>query len=162
MSALFTTLWSGIKTVWTTVSGWFNTNVITLVKTAWETATSAIGGLWTSIKTGVVSAMNAVIGGIESGINFIVRGINKIIGGFNKIVSWAAKVPEIDWGGVDTVPEVSLTRIPAFATGGFPEDGLFMANHDKLVSKFSNEKNAVANNQQITEGIRQAAYLGMK
>ncbi len=64
--------------------------------------------LWTSIKTGVVSAMNAVIGGIESGINFIVRGINKIIGGFNKIVSWVAKVPEIDWGGVDTVPEVSF------------------------------------------------------
>ena len=40
-----------------------------------------------------------------------------------------------------------------FATGGFPEDGLFMANHNELVGKFSNGKTAVANNDQIVSGI---------
>lgn len=40
-----------------------------------------------------------------------------------------------------------------YATGGFPEDGLFMANHSELVGKFGNGKTAVANNQQITQGF---------
>ena len=46
--------------------------------------------------------------------------------------------------------------MPGFATGGFPEDGLFMANHNELVGQFSNGKTAVANNEQITQGIAQA------
>lgn len=50
---------------------------------------------------------------------------------------------------------------PQYATGGFPEDGLFYANHNELVGKFSNGRTAVANNAQITDGIRQAAYEGM-
>lgn len=41
----------------------------------------------------------------------------------------------------------------AYATGGFPEDGLFYANHSELVGKFSNGKTAVANNEQITQGF---------
>lgn len=63
--------------------------------------------------------MNAVIGGIESAINFIVGEINAIIGGFNKVVSWAAEVAEVEWGGVDLVPTVSLPRVAAFEMGGF-------------------------------------------
>lgn len=47
---------------------------------------------------------------------------------------------------------------PAYATGGFPEDGLFMANHGELVGKFSNGKTAVANNTQIVEGIEAGVY----
>lgn len=50
---------------------------------------------------------------------------------------------------------------PQYATGGFPEDGLFYANHGELVGKFSNGRTAVANNEQITAGIEQAAYRGM-
>lgn len=48
-----------------------------------------------------------------------------------------------------------------FATGGFPEDGLFFANHNELVGKFNNGRTAVANNQQITAGIEQATYNAM-
>lgn len=43
--------------------------------------------------------------------------------------------------------------IPAFASGGFPEDGLFFANRGELVGNFSNGKTAVANNEQIIAGI---------
>ena len=46
--------------------------------------------------------------------------------------------------------------IPGFATGGFPEDGLFFANHNELVGRFGNGRTAVANNEQITQGIAQA------
>ena len=34
-------------------------------------------------------------------------------------------------------------------------------NHNELVGKFSNGKNVVANNQQITEGIKRAVMEGM-
>lgn len=162
VSNLFSNLWNGIKSVWQPVANWFNNNVIDPVKNAWETAVNAIGGffdsLWTSIKSGVANAFNAVLGGIETAINWIVGGINKIIKGFNKVVSWAAKVAEVDWGGVDTVPEVHFSRIPAYATGGFPEDGWFRASHGEIMGKFDNGKSVVANNEQITQGIADAVY----
>ena len=50
----------------------------------------------------------------------------------------------------------------SFASGGFPEDGLFMANHGELVGSFSNGKTAVANNQQITTGIYEAVLQAMR
>lgn len=143
----FSNLWNDIKTIWASVSNWFDTKVI-------QPLLSVFNSLWSGVKSGMVSAMNAVIGGIESAINFIVGGINTIIGGFNKVVSWAAKVAEVDWGGVDLVPTVQLSRIQAFETGGFPEDGLFFANHGEMVGQFSNGKTAVANNSQIVEGIK--------
>lgn len=48
-----------------------------------------------------------------------------------------------------------------YATGGFPEDGLFFANHSEMVGKFSNGKNAVANNEQIVEGIKRGVSEAM-
>lgn len=52
-------------------------------------------------------------------------------------------------------------QIKAYATGGFPEDGLFFANSNELVGRFDNGRTAVANNAQITAGIEEAAYRGM-
>lgn len=46
--------------------------------------------------------------------------------------------------------------VSAYASGGFPEDGLFFANSRELVGQFSNGKTAVANNDQITTGIYNA------
>ena len=61
---------------------------------------------------------------------------------------------------MDEIPEIPEVNIPRFAAGGFPEDGLFFANHSELVGKFSNGKTAVANNEQIIAGIEEAAYRG--
>lgn len=52
----------------------------------------------------------------------------------------------------------STMNLPKYAAGGFPEDGLFYANHGELVGEFANGKTAVANNEQITEGIANAVY----
>ena len=49
-------------------------------------------------------------------------------------------------------------KLPTFAYGGFPEDGLFLANHSEMVGQFSNGKTAVANNAEIVEGISQGVY----
>ncbi len=48
-----------------------------------------------------------------------------------------------------------------YANGGFPEDGMFFANHNELVGKFSNGKTAVANNEQIVSGIENGVYGAM-
>lgn len=53
------------------------------------------------------------------------------------------------------------TGLPQFASGGFPEDGFFFANHNEMVGQFSNGRTAVANNEEITEGIRRAVVEGM-
>lgn len=164
VKSFFSNLWSDVKGVWNSVATWFSNTVITPVKNAFETATNSIGtfftNLWSGIKKGVVGAMNAVIGGIESGINFIVGGINRIIRGFNKIVSWAAKVAEVDWGGVDEVPTVSLSRISLYEDGGFPKRAdLFWANENgvpELVGTMGG-KTAVASGGEIT-GISDAVY----
>lgn len=45
--------------------------------------------------------------------------------------------------------------IPAYEVGGFPEDGLFFANHNELVGQFDNGRTAVANNTNIQSGIKE-------
>ena len=50
-------------------------------------------------------------------------------------------------------------NLPKFAGGGFPaENGIFMANSSELVGRFSNGKTAVANNEQIVQGIQAGVY----
>lgn len=49
-------------------------------------------------------------------------------------------------------------KFPKFAGGGFPENGLFFANSTEMVGRFSNGKTAVANNEQIVQGISAGVY----
>lgn len=56
---------------------------------------------------------------------------------------------------------VTFSKIPAYANGGFPEEGPFYMNRGELAGKFSNGKSVVANNQQITTGIKMAVMEGM-
>ena len=60
--------------------------------------------------------------------------------------------------GIGTIGLPDL--LPKYSVGGFPEDGLFMANHNELVGKFSDGRTAVANNLDIQKGIEEAAYRG--
>ena len=59
--------------------------------------------------------------------------------------------------GGDTVKSY---KVQAYANGGFPEDGWFRASHGEIMGQFDNGKSVVANNQQITAGIEEAAYKG--
>lgn len=154
-----------VISTWQSVASWFNGNVISPITNCFNIMkngiTSAFNYVWSSIKGGVTGAMNYVISKIENGVNFVVSGINSLLRGFNKVVSMAAKVAGANWGGVSLVPKV---HIPRLASGGiFPrgEDGMAFINHNELVGKFSNGRNVVANNQQITEGIKQAVMEGI-
>lgn len=75
-------------------------------------------------------------------------------------VSW-----DVDGFAAKALQKLGLKGFPNFsvkyyATGGFPEDGWFRANHGEIMGKFDNGKSVVANNMQITEGISQAVYQG--
>lgn len=158
----FKQLWKSIQDVWGSVTLWFKTVIIAPVKTAFKQCCDAIGGffsnVWLSIRQGVASAMNAVIGGIESAINWIIGGINKLIGGFDKIVQWAADILGQDWGGISIVQEVSFSRIevPTYGDGGFPESGqAFIARENGIPEMVGTigRRAAVANNEQIVESV---------
>lgn len=150
VGGIFSNAWNRIKDIWGKASSWFDNNVIGPISRGFDR-------LWQGIKRGVISAMNSAIAGIESGINFFVDGVNKILKGFNKVVSWANTVARKNWGGVDLVKKVSLTRIniDQYEFGGFPKEGsLFWANEagPELVGTM-NGRTAVAQHGEIT-GIR--------
>lgn len=134
-------------------------------KAVWEDLKTFFSDFWKGFVNVAIVPLNFLITCFESLVNFFIRGINFIVDGINKI---SFTVP--DWvpgiGGntvgfnLGHVPEVQLGRIPGYETGGFPEDGLFMANHNELVGQFSNGKTAVANNEQIIAGISRGVSEG--
>lgn len=134
ISGFFTTAWTNIKNTWSTVVSWFSKNVISPFTSAWETAVKAIGGffdgVWEGLVNGVVGAMNGMIGTIESALNWIIEGINGMMDGFNGLVEWAADKIGADWGGVDLINKVSLSRVkvPKLAQGAvIPPNKKFLA-----------------------------------
>jgi post-segregation antitoxin (ccd killing protein) len=81
---------------------------------------------------------------------------------YKGILTWGVGLPIILGAvGVGIASFKAMVSPPAYATGGFPEDGLFFANSGEMVGKFSNGKTAVANNDQIVTGITQGVYNAM-
>lgn len=146
----FNTKWTETSTQWVTnITKWWNTNVAPwFTKKKWDDMLSkvpiAFKDAFKSAANGAIGFLNGVIEGVES-------LVNRAIEGLRKLAAAASKVPGISFS-ID-IENVSFPRIPTFQTGGFPEDGLFMANHNELVGQFGNGKTAVANNEQIVEGI---------
>lgn len=131
--------------------------VLKVVNAVVQGIQKAFGGLFqwldkkiTGFLNGFIGFLNKLLGGVETGINFLLKGVNAVI-------RWINKIPGFNISEL----HVSIPRIPKFATGGFPEDGLFYANHNEMVGSFSNGKTAVANNEQIIEGIRRGVYDGV-
>ena len=101
--------------------------------------------------------MSGVKTGFEDAFNAAFDAVKQI---WNRFATWLNSkldfdIEPINIAGVEVFggAKINLGHIPTFSTGGFPEDGLFMANHNELVGRFSNGQTAVANNEQITQGI---------
>jgi methyl-accepting chemotaxis protein len=90
---------------------------------------------------------------------------------FNKFIDWLNDKMKFQWGDVDfagkTVIEggsfqlFTIPQIPAFASGGFPNAGeMFLARESgpEFVGRIGN-RTAVANNDQITDGIATAVTV---
>lgn len=92
--------------------------------------------------------------GVKSSIDGIVRSLDALFKYNNKRLNITTGTKYMGYQSL-------LDRAPHFASGGFPEEGPFYMNRGEIVGKFSNGKTTVANNQQITEGIKQAVMEGM-
>ena len=132
------------------------------LKGYWNDICSTMGNLWDHLWKDIanvfVAIINGIIDGFQAFVNLFVKAINGITSGLSQVWSWLG-IPEIP-----QISEVSLTHLTplAYANGGFPEDGLFLANSTELVGGFDNGKTAVANNSEIIEGIRQGVLSAMK
>ena len=132
-------MWNNVKSKFKDFADWF-TGVGKSIGEGFK-------NVWNKVVNAVISVLNAVLGAIETFINWIVSGVANIAEFFGADTS--------GWG-------VHFDRIPEYATGGFPEDGLFFANKSELVGTFDNGQTAVANNQQITQGIYEAVRDAMR
>ena len=99
--------------------------------------------------------------------NFFIRILNHLISCAEGFVNfWIDIAGEVaSWFGADTSGwGVNFNKVSeiSYATGGFPEDGLFFANHNEMVGQFDNGKTAVANNEQIIEGIKRGVSEAMR
>ena len=145
---LFNNSGKGLEESWISFTNWFNN--IALVKW-WNNLVGYFNpSKWKfpGIKTGLTSAWEGAIVAIKQIWNAFAMWLNDKL-------TWTIDPVIIGGKTLFSGTTINLGRIPTFATGGFPEDGLFMANHNELVGQFSNGKTAVANNEQITDGIKQ-------
>lgn len=142
-SGRFTEAWEAIKGVFATWGTFFSglwTTISTTFTNLGTTLGDAIGG---AVKAGI----NSVLGWIETTINKAIGLINGAIGVINMIP------------GVSIATIATLT-IPRLASGGFVDEGqLFIAREAgaEMVGSMHGQT-AVANNDQIVEGISAGVY----
>ena len=117
---------SAIPVKLTTPSGKAIAAVVKATQKAMEDAFGKTAGLPTTIKKSIIDVNNKT-----------------------------AKIDKKNFLEINTLKNAGY-KVQTYSTGGFPEDGLFMANHGELVGKFNNGKTAVANNDQITTAFAQA------
>lgn len=152
----FAGVWQGIKNVFGNVANWF--------KDVFSKAWQAVKNVFTTggqIFQGIVQGISDVL---KSVVNSIIRGINWVISKpFNALNSMIRKLRSIELFGLTPfswLNTFSIPQIPLLAEGGFPEQGqMFIAREagPELVGNIGN-KTAVANNDQIIEGVKQGVY----
>lgn len=149
--------WLEFRTFWnSSLNAWWNANVTPWFAVAKWTAlgNNMKNGLYYGFK-GIVqmigSVMNGMIDVFNAGLSRIKNAMNSLISDYNSVAGelGVSKLPHVN------VSTISKVNIPKYEVGGFPEDGLFFANHNEMVGQFSNGKPAVANNEQIVAGIRE-------
>lgn len=116
----------------------------------WRDKTSDVTGAIEGFFSGVETFIGGVVGGIVSTIDSITSACQRAI-------AWLRSLGRQRGGTTVNVSGYS-GRTGRFATGGFPEDGLFFANSNELVGQFSDGRTAVANNQEIIAGISRGVY----
>ena len=103
------------------------------------------------VANGVVGILNNVLSGFEGLLNKVIKGINDIIDKIN-----SNKIAEFVGVEIGHVDKVKIPRIPAFASGGYPETGqLFLARENginEMIGRIGS-RSAVANNDQIVEAV---------
>lgn len=172
-NANLTGWWSGDVSPWFTKERWLNLydSIRSGLKTRWDESENTWGidiQSWWKNQVApwfTLEKWSDAMGKIPVAFkNTFKDAVNGGIAIFNRFIDWINDHMEFEWDSIEiagqtiveggSVQLFTLPHIPAFAKGGFPEDGLFAANSSELVGKFSNGRTAVANNEQIITGIQ--------
>ena len=158
----FKTKWDETVTQWKTgIETWWKVHVEPwFTKERWlklgENLKNGIYDGFKGLANKVVDILNNVISSLEGMINSAISGINTLLGLLNR-----SPLGEFfDWDF--SIGSVSFGRIPAFAAGGFPDQGsLFIANEagPEMVGRIG-RRTAVANTDQIVDGITAGVESG--
>ncbi len=168
VKSYFQTLWNTVKNIFSVVKSVLTGNFSaawTGIKNVFSGWSSFFSGLWTKIKntfSGLGTKLGEAIGGsVKTAINrvlgWIESTVNNAIGKINGAIKVINKLPGV------SVSSVSKISIPRMATGGFVDEGqLFIARErgPELVGSM-NGHTTVANNEQIVEGISQGVYAAV-
>lgn len=100
-------------------------------------------------------------------VSFLLNCIASLFEYIKAIAETVRAIVTFRWDTIGDIWNKATNNVKAnlgisFATGGFPEDGFFFANHNELVGQFDNGRTAVANNEQITQGIYEAVLQAMR
>lgn len=120
-----------VKTAWEGVSGWFEKNVVTPIKTAFSTVWDAITGIFTG-KTELSGLVDKVGGFFKDLANAIITGVNNALIRANSYVNQAiGKFKNFVIGGVKPFAAIQYSvapQIPLLAKGAvIPPNAPFMA-----------------------------------
>lgn len=132
------------------ISDWWNGSVM-----SWFSADKWSSGL-SGVKTGFESAFNAAFDGVKQLWNRFAEWLNQKLN---------FDIDPIEIAGVQIFDgaNISLGKLPTFASGGFPEMGqVFIARESgpEMVGRIGN-RNTVANNDQIVDAISKGVYMAM-
>ena len=123
--------------------------------------------VWTWVKEKVITPITESIANIynkafKPALQLILNGLGRIVNGFigmvNSVITVLNKIPGVSLG------YLGRWNVPTLATGGMVDKGqLFVANENgaEMIGNFGN-KTAVANNEQIIEGIKRGVEEAMQ
>ena len=131
---------------------------------AWDYVADSWSKHWEDMKEKLRGILNSIVELVENMINAIIRGINSLGDAIGDKLS-NISFPEWLGGGSFSIeiPHLNEVSLPRFRGGGFPDLGqLFIANEAgaEMVGSM-NGRTAVANNQEITDGIARAVFNAM-
>lgn len=166
-------IWDSVKATieekWTAIKEWF-VKIWQKIKDVFKLDEMLdIGkGIMNKLWDGLKSVWSDITGWLEGIVDVISNTFKKVTDGAKNLFKKAKKDAEDDGdsdeddsGYVDSGPGA----VKGHASGGFPKSGqMFVANEDgnpELVGSWGGRA-AVANNQQITQGIAQAVQNGMR
>lgn len=181
--------WIGIKNTFYEVGNWFDTNVIqplsSLFSSLWDGITKWASDTWTKIcdgfltaynyinthfltplRTAVATVFDGLVGAVKAALNGVISALNSalrwIFGGINSILRDLKNFSIAGYSPFAGLRTISVPQIPMLADGGFVDQGqLFIAREAgaEMVGSIG-RRTAVANNDQIVEGIATATREG--
>lgn len=154
----FATLTNGVSSTWGNGLGnmsaafeEFQGNSLSSLNTFATSFQNSWDGLWQNLGNSFSRQWNSILSQLESGMNSAVNSLNSLTSQVNSVTSVAGKA-------ASKTKKVTTPKIECRASGGFVDQGqLFIANEAgaEMVGQIGG-KTAVANNDQIVEGISSA------